>query len=143
MPAEHIVTQTRTPEAILAHYNAVKADDWLGVIAEDLLPRLPFEMVKQWLREDLTAETYEQEQWTPETVIEEMCAYMPFAWKKAHGERGISAGRSIQHFESWVWLLGPEYDDLYDFLRNQDNYPQYGKPMLRAICERFGFEVQS
>ena len=36
------------------------------------------------------------------------CTNMTFAWDKANNERNLSAGRSINHFEVWLWLLGDE-----------------------------------
>lgn len=131
----------RNPDEILAHYHEAKEDDFLGVIAADLLTRLPFDLAQPFLNPELTVETYQPERWDDDTVIAEMRKYMEFAWEKALGERGISASRSIQHFQSWLWLLGDEYTDLYTFAMKEDNYPQYGKPILFKICERFAFPV--
>ena len=45
--------------------------------------------------------------------------------------------RSIDHFRAWLWLLG---DEMLRFADDGDNYPMYGKPILRRICEKYGFE---
>ena len=43
--------------------------------------------------------------------------------------------RSIEHMKAWLWLLndplGARLDDLYR---------HYGKPCLRAICEKYGWD---
>ena len=65
--------------------------------------------------------------------------YTPFAWEKCHGQRGLSAIRSIDHFKGWCWLL--EDDEALAFISNDDNYSQYGALMLAYLCERYGFPV--
>jgi hypothetical protein len=58
---------------------------------------------------------------------------MAFAWGKARDHRGISASRSVEKMRTWVWLLDdPEITA---------NYQNYGAPILRAICERYGFPI--
>jgi hypothetical protein len=62
---------------------------------------------------------------------------MPFAWEKANDCRGLSANRSIEHMTAWLWMLGDDLADKMDGL-----YEYYGKPCLRAICEKYGCKWQ-
>ena len=64
------------------------------------------------------------------TPNEDMAEYMEFAWGKANGKRGLSAGRSMDHFSIWLWLDGE--DDLAQSIRQE--YEFYGKPQLVQIC---------
>ena len=77
--------------------------------------------------------TWTHVQPTREAVVAKILEYMPFAWEKANGERGISAGRSMLKMSAWLWLIGEEGIDCED-------YDNYGKPQLRAICELLGFD---
>jgi hypothetical protein len=61
--------------------------------------------------------------------------YMSFAWDKANNCRGLSAGRSIDHMKAWLWLLGES-----EMAAKIAHFSHYGKPQLRAICERFGWD---
>ena len=106
----------RTDDEIVARLKEVSEGehDWLGTEQGDLIARLPWDKAKPLLSVDVT-----EEQWAGIHIsrdryhlINEMREYMPFAWEKANGFRGISAGRSMSHFRAWVWLAG---DDLGEF----------------------------
>lgn len=127
----------RTDDEIVARLKEVSEGehDWLGTEQGDLIARLPWDKAKPLLSGDVT-----EEQWAGihisrdrDHLINEMREYMPFAWKKANGFRGISASRSMSHFRAWVWLAG---DDLGEF----NNYQHYGKDHLVRICNHYGFE---
>ncbi len=112
-----------------------KDDDFFGFKKSDLVTYLLFEQAKPYLKEKVTTD-----QWTPsklerESIILEMLDYMEFAWGKANNCRGISSGRSIEHYEIWLWLLK---DDLCEEL--EDMYQYYGKPCLRVICEKYDWD---
>jgi hypothetical protein len=59
--------------------------------------------------------------------------YMVFAWDKAMGERGISAGRSIEKLSAWMKILNRP--DIADVLQSGSLYSPYGRPALRKACE--------
>jgi hypothetical protein len=67
-----------------------------------------------------------------------MLEYMPFAWDKANDMRGLSAGRSVQHFVGWTWLAGD--DELSAWCDDNSNYQHYGKEILVRICEHYGWD---
>lgn len=125
----------RTDEEILARIEAVKENDWLGTERSDLLVRLPFVTAKPFLADDADESTWKVEPRDRDSVLAEMLDYMPFAWGKANGKRGISAGRSMSHYSAWTWLISEDFGNL-------GNYQCYGKDNLTAICERFGWDAK-
>lgn len=101
------------------------------------LDALAFEHAKKYLKEDVW-EKLEKEPTllrADEDIRAKMVAYMPFAWEKANDCRGISAGRTIQHYVAWLWLLGEE-----KLAEEIEDYEFYGKEELRLICEYLGLD---
>ena len=124
----------RTDDDILKHIKAIEDSDFFGFIRNDLLEYLPFEHVKEHLKEGVTSD-----QWTPrprdrDSIVAQILDYMPFAWDKANNCRGLSAGRSLNHMQAWLWMASEE-----DAAEGIDDYSMYGKPQLRAICDHFGW----
>lgn len=129
-------TQTiRTEEEVLAKFLEVKEEDFFGFKTNDLLERLPFKFIKQYLKEDATEEKWEEvrQPLTRESILKAMEEYMPFAWEKANNCRGLSAGRSMAHFMMWTWLLCDDFGDL-------EEYEYYGKDNLVKLCEFYGWD---
>ena len=128
----------RTDDEILARIEAIKESDWMGTQVGDLVMRLPFEKAQAFLNDD--AKKAGSSDWVPmprdrAALIAEMLDYMPFAWGKANGCRGLSAGRSMDHYAAWTWLAGDDFGDLTD-------YKFYGKGNLCEICERYGWNAK-
>lgn len=123
----------RTDQEILDRIQEVIHNDWLGTQRSDLISCLPFDTAKPFLNEDVESDAWEVESRDRDAVLARMLDYMPFAWEKANRGRGISAGRSMDHYTSWVWLLGDELGDLTD-------YQFYGKDNLVLICQKYGWD---
>ena len=127
----------KTTEQILEKINKHK-DDFLDYTTSDLVPYLDFDIAKQFFDEiylkeiESGEEVWEVSTKSPEEMIKE---YMPFAWRKANNCRGLSAGRYISHFSSWLWLDGK--DELSEEIKE---YTYYGKPQLVKICELYGID---
>src|SRR5258708_17431040 len=107
----------------------------LGFTGEALVTFLTFDEAAEVRAKDITAEAWAEttKLRTREAILAEMTEYMAFAWGKVENHRSISASRSVTKFKAWVWLLGDP--DL------TADYPQYGAPILREVCERFGFPI--
>lgn len=130
----------RKARDIVAYYITHKDEDFLGFVAEALLPFLSFEQAKPLLKPDATPENWASpEPLTGQSVLAVMEKYMSFAWGKVKDHRGISAGRSVEKMGAWLWLLGD--DDLVAVAHDGENYAQYGAPILKKICEKYGFPV--
>lgn len=124
----------RTDDEILARIEAVKAEDWMGTQISDLIVRLPFAKAQPYLKPEATEDDWKVMPRDRESVLAEMLDYMPFAWDKANNERGLSAGRSMDHYSAWVWLAGDDLGDLRE-------YQFYGKDNLRRICAHYGWDA--
>lgn len=131
-------TTTRTDAEIVERMNSEEVtsrDALMGIERSDLLGYLSFEHAQPFLKDGVT-----EEQWNPasrprdrESILAEMKEYMPFAFEKAHDERGLSAYRSMSHYSAWVWLVGDNLGDLCE----SDNY---GIDNLIRICEHYGWD---
>ena len=124
----------RTTKEIIERVGDELSEDLLGTQRSDLVVCLSYGAARPFL-----LETAKEDEWAPESrapadVRERMRAYMEFAWDKANNRRGLSAGRSLDHMCSWLWLMG--YTKASQRVRKYDHY---GKPHLRAICEHFGW----
>ena len=127
----------KTDQEILARMKA--SPSFLGFEAEALLEFLSYAAAKEMFGEKAPPEAeWAEKPPTRENVLAQMKDYMAFAWGKAEDHRGISASRSVEKFEAWLWLL--EDDQLAkDF--DAASYQNYGCPKLKLLCERLGFPM--
>jgi len=127
----------RTQEEILARFE--KADDIFGTQKSDLLYYMSFENAKPYLKEDYVKQVESgEEKWEVSTdPKKEILEYLDFAYDKAEGERGLSAGRSMLHFKTWIWLD----DEIFynEIIGMIDNYTNYGIPTLDKISKHYGY----
>ena len=115
------------------------SDSWLGFDLEILLPYLPFESAKSFLKREIEEEDWVHTELTRDIILEEARIYMTdYGWPKAMGHRGISAERTVIKMTEWMWLL--EEDDLLDQMTHTD-YAQYGTPILKLICEKMDWPI--
>jgi hypothetical protein len=112
-------------------------DDFFGAKRGDWIDFLDFEHAKEFLKPEVTAEEWKPKENTPEGIKACIINYLPFAWDKANGCRGISANRSINHMEAYLWLLG---DEEFTEKFNHIEYQYYGKDALIAVSEYVGFD---
>lgn len=123
----------RTIDQLRARIAIVKDEDFFGFGLGDLLiydadALKPEERDKAWPLENAA-----------ELSLKELVSYLPFAFDKAINHRGLSAGRSICHITSWLWLM--ERDDLLTFAEDDANYRNYGMPILKRMAREFGIPV--
>ena len=124
----------RTDDEILSRIEAVKENDWMGTQIGDLIVRLPFDKARPYLKPEVTEADWKPTSRDRDALLAQMLDYMPFAWEKANNERGLSAGRSMDHYSAWVWLAGDDLGDL-------QKYEFYGKENLRRICQHYGWDA--
>lgn len=126
----------RTQEQIVERVRTNRERDFLGMAVGDLVEWLDSEHAKEFLKPEATEESWASSD-KPKPVREQMADYMPFAWEKANNCRGISAGRSMNHYNNWLWLIGEDKfaDSLLD-------YEYYGKDNLVRICEFLGLDAK-
>jgi len=131
----------RTVEEIVHRLrNRMPDVDVLGFRLEALAIFLPKDALREFLKPDATAENWTPLPLTSESVQSEMRTYMAeTGWRKVLSHRGISASRSVEKMSEWLWLLGN--DELHGFAEADENYAQYGAPVLLRICEKYGFDI--
>lgn len=129
----------RTHAEILEEIQS-REGNFLDFTAEVLIEFLPFEVARPLLKSDIKpSEWPEPVPLTREAVVAKMRDYMrEYGWDKALNHRGLSADRTIQKMRAWAWVLR---DDVSYF--TDDNYPQYGVPILKTVCETYGFDIPS
>ena len=141
----------RTQEEIVERCRA-KSAEFLSFEPEVLLDYLDYAHAKEFLEPEVT-----EEQWAgldhgaggnapshkrilvESDIPEQMAGYMSFAWGKVEDHRGISAGRSIEKLKALAWLLGD--DETVTFAEDSSNYPQYGAPILKCLCQRYDLPI--
>jgi hypothetical protein len=79
-------------------------------------------------------------EWRTVDLDKTMRDYLAFSVGKALGHRGISAVRSHEKFQVWLWCLNDQ--DLTDRFESAP-YPQYGAPKLHVLVDHFGLETLS
>ncbi len=130
----------KTQEEILVRLKEIKDDDSLGfkfgVLTQFLTPTQLAPLVEDIPRTKLYQPAILEEK----SILATMENYMDFAWEKALCHRGISAIRSVEKFQAWLWVLG-NARDLLKFAEDETNYPQYGAPILKRICNAYGFPI--
>lgn len=117
-----------------------KAADLFGTQKGDLIDYMSFENAKPHLKEEYVAKVEAgEEKWEAKTdPKKEILEYLDFAYEKAEGERGLSAGRSMLHFKTWIWLDDEKfYNEIIDMI---EDYTDYGIPTLDRISEHYSFK---
>ena len=128
----------RTQEEIAARIVKEQADYCL-FSHEVYVPYLDFEHAKPFLIENAPAEKWPAPK-VESDILNEAKTYMAeYGWDKAMNHRGISASRTVEKMRAWMWLLGR--DDLVAVCDDDTQYPQYGAPVLNAICEAMKWPI--
>jgi hypothetical protein len=125
----------RTDDEILARIEQIKEADFFGFETGDLVVCLPFEKAKKYLIDTVKSDEWNVTPHDRDSVVKTITEYMEFAWDKACNGRGISAGRSMAHYNALVWLAGDDLGDL-------NHYQFYGKDNLRKICDHYGLDAE-
>ena len=128
----------RTTEEIVSRINEVSESDFFGAQTGDLLECLKFQDAKPFLKDTAEENDWKHIEPTSANIISQMKEYMSFALEKCEDHRGLSASRSIDHFRAWLWLLDDQ--ETLKFIEDGNNYKNYGAPILKFICYKYGFE---
>lgn len=102
---------------------------------EVLIDYLTFQNAKHYLKDG----TPESEFTRLTDPLSAMTSYMEFAWEKASDHRSLSAARSVNKMQAWLWLM---YDELWwDIEKDKIPYTNYGAPILLAICKKYSIPI--
>ena len=138
-----IRTAPRTQDEILARISeAANRDPLLLTEAMDLVGALHAHNLTECdLLDQEKVAQMNLDDWhpvTPARARDEAVAYMEFALDKAHGQRGLSAGRSLAHYAAWLWLCLEDED--YAEFEDWENYTNYGLAELGIAARLLGME---
>ena len=123
----------RTDKEIIKRIEEIEYRDVFGFETIDLIARLPFDQAKPFLKPEASEQDWQPASRNRDDLLQEMLDYMPFAWEKANNCRGISACRTMHHYNTWTWLAGDDFGDL-------TGYQFYGKDNLVRICKHYGWD---
>lgn len=128
----------RTQDEIAARIRERVENDFLGFEWHEYLLYIDLEHAREFLRPgaEITAEEWKYEPVDAEKLRARIVDYISFAWDKANGFRGISAGRSLSHFTAWFWLLGE--DAMVEVV--DGHYEFYGKDQLVRVTQWAGLD---
>jgi hypothetical protein len=130
---------------IVDRAKARQKGDMFGFEWMEYLKALDWEHAQEFLKDEAKTDEKLRTDWTVdlpnrEAVLKCMKDYLEFAFGKAHDQRGISASRSLSHYVAWAWLAGDkDFSDEIERLSDSD-YAPYGLPVLRRICEFYGWD---
>lgn len=124
----------RNQEEIVARIRAVEERDFFGTERSDLIHYLEFAHAKPFIKDEVTEAEWLKAREEIKSPRDEILKYLPFAWDKANGCRGLSAQRSLAHFKAWVWLDGQ--DKMAD---SMEEYDRYGKKHLVTVSQWYEF----
>jgi hypothetical protein len=132
----------RTQQEIAAKMSeSMNSNQLFDFTPDVLLPFMDYEHAKPFLKETVTAMEWmtHSSPSTDEAVLAEAKEYMAeYGWDKALNHRGLSANRTINKMQAWMWLVGN--DELADLCAS-GNYSQYGAPVLAAICQHYNWPI--
>lgn len=127
----------RSTEQIVARIEEVKDNDLFGAEVSNLVVHLPYEQAKPFLNDQVTKEGFEEVAANSVDIRGAAVDYLTFAIGKIVQHRGLSAGRSVNHFSAWLWLLFPDEE----FARFEGAaYENYGAPQVKVAAELLGAE---
>lgn len=121
----------RTDEEIEARIKELQPGEFLPFETTDLASYLPQERLAPLgfsLRE--AGAPWVQAKRDEESLRAAAIQYLPFALEKCLNHRGLSAGRSVSHYQAWFWMLGNEAMAAI----NWDDYGNYGAPILKSVA---------
>jgi hypothetical protein len=133
----------RAPDEIVAKIKELDGPDGSRLLVHLLsFHREVMVMVLPWSHAKEFLENTTEEEWLtlvqPATVEHQTTLareYAEFAWGKAVDHRGISAGRSVEKLNAWLWLLGRDHEvDWTAFM-------PYGVPILAQVCRVMGWPI--
>ena len=129
----------RTQDELVERYNARKPHDPLGFEVHQYIRFMDYEHAKEFLKPEVKPDDWDNDRVDPANIRDIMIDYMAFAWDKANNARGISAGRSMMHYQAWLWIEGS--DEAVALAESLETYDNYGKPELREICQFLGLDA--
>lgn len=129
----------RTQQEIVDRIEVRKEHDFLGFEVGEYVNFLDYDHAQPYLKVGVTPDQWAKVRSSCADIKNIMADYMEFAWDKAKNCRGISAVRSIMHYQAWLWIEGST--EAMNLIDDIADYSAYGKPELRKICRFLGIDA--
>lgn len=127
----------KTIEEILNNYSEYETfmDDRFGRRLCDFLTTQQMKQIGFVCIDEEKMSSSRPKEWTEENILQQLKADVQFGWQKAQNERGISSSFMYEVVKAWCKVLENEFADF-------DDYAPYGKPLFRAVANKYGFELE-
>lgn len=127
----------KTIEEILNNYSEYETfmDDRFGMRLCEFLTTQQMAQIGYVYTNEEKMSSFRPREWTEENILEQLKDDVQFGWQKAQNERGISSSLMYEVVKAWCKVLENEFADF-------DDYAPYGKPLFRAVANKYGFELE-
>ena len=124
----------KTINEIIENYKEYETylDDRFGVRFAQFLTINQIEQIGFKLKDKII---HNPKDFTKQLVLEQLKEDVEFGWEKACDERGISSSLMYDVVRSWCKVLENEF-------ANFDNYYDYGKPLFKAVAEKYNWTLE-
>lgn len=126
----------KTLDQVIKEYKSDTIDGWgpdlsrlCAFVPEDKLKYIGIELKDEYKGKHMTIP------FTRENVLKQLERDVDFGFKKALGQRGISASLMFEVVRMWNWILEDGLEDWSEY-----SYAMYGLPLLKATAEKYGFD---
>lgn len=111
--------------------NKKSASNWPDV----LVGYIPYEQAKALglVKVGGDARDWKFKKLVEKTVVDEMKAFVDFALPKVAAHTSLAAMRGMDKLRAWTWLIDKDTEIAWE------NFPNFGAPVLKQICEKFEF----
>jgi len=130
----------RSDDEIVRYYRKVARGDFFGVWGNELLSRVSLKAALPFIKD---AHEWSEESWKKNqrkvdkiSIIEEMEDYIQDAVEKTTSHRK-NIVVALDFYRAWTWLMKDM--DLFAYLIDDRNFPNFGAPMLSAVIEKYSF----
>lgn len=130
----------KTIEEILENYGDYETfiEDRFGYRFVQFLTAEQVEKSGFSFKDDEAKLSHTAKPFTREAVLDQLREDVNFGWEKACDGRGISSSLMFDVVRKWCVILE---DGLEDW--DEDNYAPYGKPLFRAVANKYGWELEA
>ena len=128
----------RSDDEIISYYRKIAPYDLFHVWATELMLRLPLQKAIPFMsvNHGWTEETWSkvQRKGDKESIVNEMEDFIQDAIERVLSHKK-TAVVSLDYYRVWAWLMKDL--DLFTYLIDDRNFPNFGAPMLMAVIDKY------
>ena len=130
----------RSDEEIMRYYRKIAPFDFFGIWGTELIIRLPLSKAIPFMGKN---HGWDEESWSKaqrkldkESILEEVEDFIQDAIERCMMHKKIAV-MSLDYFRAWMWLINDM--DVFSYLTDDRNFPNYGAPMVKAVMDKYEF----